>query len=150
MLYGEDYLEADYSDPVPIRRMDSKNLLRDAAFISELPLMVIDKPAKYLWQALRQLTWRVSPVGSRVTHISGVDTETAWSLNRTGAVAMLRETGHGGLADSYASFYISAWDYFLSSYQDTGAGRAALSSSVEVLSKAEPVASAWLASHPAE
>ena len=62
-------------------------------WVDRMPLHLVDKPGRYLREALRQLVWRVSPAGPRVLHVSGVDTERAWSMNRTRVIHALREAG---------------------------------------------------------
>ena len=140
VLYGEAEAAVDYSDPERIRRLECNRLIEDADFLAVLPLQVVDKPGRYLWQSLRALTWRVSPAGPRVLHICGVDTEEAWSLNRTGVVSQLRDLGQHGLADHYSEFYLSSWDYFLSHYENNNAGRSAIAAGAQALSLAVGVA----------
>ena len=149
VLYGEGYPTADYSNPNHIRRGDCNRLTNDAAYLADFPLEIIDKPGKWLWVALRSLVFRISPAAPRVLHISGVDTETAWSVNRTRAVSMLRELGQPELAGHYSEFYLSGWEYFLSRYESTDAGRSAIGAGVEFLTKAGEIANNWLADHPA-
>ena len=148
VLYGEEYPESDYSDPDRIRRVDCGRLIEDETYVDALPLHVVDTPGRYIWEAMRPLVWRVSPTGPRVLHVSGVDTETAWSKNRTRVISMLREVGRCSLADSYEGYYLSAWDYFLSSYHDTDAARSAIEHAVQVLTEGADVARAWLAGNP--
>ncbi len=150
VLHGEEYPQVEYSDSDRIRRGECDRLLTDASYVRHVPLQIIDRPLRYLWEVMRALVWRVSPAGPRVLHISGVDTESAWSMNRTGVVDALREIGLDALAEPYTSFYLSAWRYFLSGYADTDAGRDAISSAVEVLQEAEQVANSWLDANPAE
>jgi hypothetical protein len=149
VLYGEDYPAGDYSNPDRIRRGDCGRLIEDEEYLGKLPLQVVDKPGRYLWESMRALVWRVSPIGPRVLHISGVGTEEAWSQNRTRAVSMLRDLGHGSLADGYTRFYLSAWDYFLSGFKDTDAGRSAIGAAAQALTEGAEVARGWLAAHPA-
>ena len=148
VLFGAEYPLADYGDPDRIRRGDCNRLLEAAAYLTDFPLNVIDRPGKYVLESLRPLVWRVSPAGPRVLHLSGIDTQTAWGVNRTKVVWMLAELGQPDLARHYAGFYLSAWEYFLSRFESADAGRSALKAGVEVLTAAAEVASDWLASHP--
>ena len=91
------------------------------------------------------LVWRVSPTAPRVLHISGMDTEEAWSLNRTAIVPALVDLGHKELADRYVDHYLSAWRYFLSSYKDTDVGRAAVMAGADCITMGAEVARHWLA-----
>ncbi len=149
VLFGEDYPEADYSDPDRIRLGDCRRLIENAEYLGVLPLQAVDKPGRYLWESLRALVWRVSPAGPRVLHVMGIETEEAWSLNRTGVVSNLRRLGQSSLADHYSGFYLSAWEYFLSGFKNTDAGRTAIGRGARVLSEASKVARTWLAGQPA-
>ncbi len=40
----------------------------------------------------------------------------------------------------YSQFYLSAWDYFLSDYTDTNAGRGAIVAGIHALTKAIEIA----------
>jgi hypothetical protein len=149
VLYGEAYPQADYGDSDAIRRVDCKNLIENGKYVDAVPLHVVDKPGRYLRAALRPLVWRVSPVGPRVLHVSGLGTEEAWSLNRTRATSALRDRGFGGLADDYTAFYLAAWEYFLSGFADSDAGRSAIEAACTVLSESAEIATGWLAANAA-
>ena len=81
-------------------------------------------------------------------HVLGVETEDAWSMNRTTATAALRDKGFGDLADSYTDYYLSSWSYFLSGCSDTDAGRSAIYAAVRVLSEGAAIGREWLAANP--
>ena len=145
VLYGEEYPLADYSDPDAVREVECSRLSADAEYLaSDYPLHIIDRLGKYTVDGLRTLAWRVSPAGPRALHILGIDTELAWSLNRTGIVRMLLEIGETELARSYLGFYVAGWRFFRSSFQDFDAGRAAASAGVEAVGRAAEIASRWL------
>ena len=108
VLYGDEYPEADYSDPAGIRRHDSTQLVHEAEWVDAMPLHLVDKPGRYLREALRVVSWRVSPAGPRVLHVSGIGTEQAWSMNRTGVTLALRDLGLTSLAEGYTTFYLSS------------------------------------------
>ena len=148
VLYGEEYPEADYRDSAVIRRHDAAQLVGEAAWVDRMPLHLVDKPGRYLREALRQVVWRVSPAGPRVLHVSGVDTERAWSMNRTRVTHALRDLGLVGLAGGYAAFYLSSWDYFLSGFTDSDAGRSAVQAAAQVLTESAEVGRRWLAANP--
>lgn len=150
VLYGEEYPEADYSDSAGIRRHDATQLVGEAAWVDRMPLHLVDKPGRYLREALRQLVWRVSPAGPRVLHVSGLDTEQAWSMNRTRVTQSLRELGLASLADGYAAFYLSSWDYFLSGFTDSDAGRTAVQAAEQVLTESAEIGRRWLVANPDE
>ena len=148
VLYGEEYPEADYGDPVTIRRQDSTRLIEEAGWVDRMPLHLVDRPGRYLREALRQLVWRVSPAGPRVLHVSGLDTEQAWSMNRTRATLALRDLGLADLADGYSAFYLSSWDYFLAGFTDSDAGRSAIQAAAQVLTESAEIGRQWLAANP--
>ena len=148
VLYGEEYPKGDYTDSDAIRRYDCKNLVRDDEWVGQSGLQVVDKPGRYLWQALRAVTWRVSPTGPRVLHVLGVETEDAWSMNRTTVATAMRDRGCGDLADGYIDYYLSSWDYFLSGLKDTDAGRSAIAAAVRVLSQGAAIGREWIAANP--
>ncbi len=144
VLYGEEYPDADYSDSAGIRRHDSTQLVQEAGWVDKMPLHLVDKPGRYLREALRVLSWRVSPAGPRVLHVSGLDTEQAWSMNRTRVTLALRDLGLTGLADDYTRFYLSSWDYFLSGFTDSDAGRSAIQAAARVLTESAKLGRRWL------
>ena len=148
VLYGEEYPEADYSDAAAIRRRDSIGLIDEAGWVDRMPLHLVDRPGRYLREALRQLVWRVSPAGPSVLHVSGIDTEKAWSMNRTRITPALSELGLTGMADAYAAFYLSSWDYFLSGFTDSAAGRSAVQAAAQVLTDSAEIGRQWLAANP--
>lgn len=148
VLHGEPYPDADYSDPDGIRRFDASDLIEKAGWVDRMPLHLVDRPGIHAREALRQLVWRVAPAGPLVLHISGLDTERAWSLNRTRVTAALRNLGLGDLADAYRDFYLSAWDYFLSSFADTNACRAAILAASGVLTESGALGRQWLEANP--
>ena len=148
VLYGEEYPKGDYSDADAIRRYDSANLVGEAEWTENSGLSVIDKPGRYFWQAMRAVTYRVSPTAPRVLHVLGADTEEAWSMNRTKATAAMRDRGLHGLADDYTDYYLSSWDYFLSGLRDTDAGRSAVAAAIRVLDRGAAIGREWLASNP--
>ena len=150
VLYGEEYPEADYSDSAGIRRHDATQLVGEAAWVDRMPLHLVDKPGRYLREALRQLVWRVSPAGPRVLHVSGLDTKQAWSMNRTGVTQSLRELGLASLADGYAAFYLSSWNYFLSGFTDSDDGRTAVQAAEQVLTESAEIGRRWLVANPDE
>jgi len=143
VLYGKDSPEPDYSDPEKIRLSDCNSLLSQEEFLSGLPLQSIDRPSKYIWQALRLVSYRVSPAGPRVLHLLGVPTETAWSVNRTRAVSLLTEMGEDRMARDYADYYRFGWEFFLSGYSDGDAGRSALVAGAGALARGVEIAASW-------
>ncbi len=132
-LYGDDYPSDDYKDERRLREIERQRLLSHAAFLETIPLHVIDKPGVYLLAAMRGISWRVSPIGPRALTVLGADYEEAWSFNRTRIIPLLEELGESGLATAYRTFYLSAWDYFLSNYADSAAARAAVIAGVNAM-----------------
>ncbi len=128
--------------PAEIRRIDAENLLATAEAVAEMPMQVVDRPGRYNWTSLRNLSWRVSPTGPRVLDLLGMDPDQAWSMNRTGVDSALRERGQDPLADRLAEYYLSAWDYFLSGYRDTDAARRTIRAGAAAVTIAGEVAAA--------
>ena len=147
-LYGEDYPRGDYGNPDAIRRQDAANLAYESGWVDKMPLQLVDRPGRYLREATRVLSWRISPIGSRVLHVSGLDTERAWSMNRTKVAMALRDCGFASLADDYIAYYLSMWDYFLSGFADSDAARAAIERAVRLLTESGDVGRKWLAANP--
>ena len=112
-----------------------------------MPLHLVDKPGRYLREATRVLSWRISPIGSRVLHISGLDTEQAWSMNRTKVAMALRDRGFASLADDYTAYYLSLWDYFLSGFTDSDAARSAIENAARLLTESAEMGRRWLAAN---
>ena len=148
VLYGEEYPEAGYGDSAGIMRHDATQLVSEAEWVDAMPLHLVDRPGRYLRDALRQLVWRVSPAGPRVLHVSGLDAEQAWSMNRTRVTLALRDLGMAGLADAYVAFYLSSWDYFLSGFIDSDAGRSAIQAAAQVLTESAEIGRQWLTANP--
>ena len=48
--------------------------------------------------------------------------------------------GEKQLVRDYSQFYLNAWDYFLSDYSDTNAGRGAIVAGIHALSRAIEIA----------
>jgi len=144
VLYGEDAPEPDYGNPDRIRASDCSMLVGNGEFLQVLPLQAVDRPAGYIRETLKAISWRVSPAGPRVLHITGLPTEVAWSVNRTSAALLLKEKGQEQLAQDYADYYLHAWEYYLSEYTDSSAGRLSLLAGVNVLTKGMGIAHEWL------
>ncbi len=148
VLHGEPYPQDAYSNPDTIRRHNAADLLDRAAYEERVPLLAIDRPWTYSRDLLSQLTWRISPVGPLALHLSGLDTKHVWTLNRTQATAALHDVGLASLANPYRSFYLSAWDYFLSRFTDTIACRTAILAGTQVLTEGADLGQQWLNDNP--
>jgi len=135
VLFGATYPYPARTDEGTIRLTDCKYLLEQEHYLREYPQHAVDKYATYLLQSLRTMVWHVSPTAPRVLSILGVPFERAWGTNRTTMVTLLEQQGQRELARDYVHFYINAWEYFLSHYENTGAGRAAARSGIHVLRK---------------
>ncbi len=140
VLHGKPYPPAKKSALKKLQFIDCQRLLDEEKFLSEYPLHVIDRPSKYLWQALRNLLWHISPIGSRVLSVRGKSYDEAWGINRTSIVKALKILGEKQLVRDYSQFYMSAWDYFLSGYGDTNAGRSAIVAGINALRRAIEIA----------
>lgn len=112
---------------------DRAMLMEPQAFLAGLFDSVMDRHGKYMFDVLRQLSWRIGPTGSRVLSALGADFEAAWGGNRTQVYTRLIHFDRAELAEHYAAFYLHAWDFFRSSYQNTNAAREAVLAGVGVL-----------------
>ena len=148
VLHGEPYPKDDYGDPDTIRRHNAADLVERAAYAERVPLLAIDRPWTYSRDLLSQLSWRISPVGPLVLHLSGIGTEHVWTLNRTRVTAALHDLALHDLADAYAAFYQSGWNFFLSRFTDTTASRAAILAGTGVLAEGADFGQQWLAENP--
>ncbi len=141
-LYGLAPDPPDYSDLARIRDIARRSLLEESKAVADLPWIVVDKPGRYLWMALRNITWHVAPAVPKVLVLDGVHPGEAWSMNRTALVGRLEWADRAEMAEDYAQFYLSAWRYFLSGYADQDAARAALLAGARVMREGARVASA--------
>lgn len=140
VLFGKPYPLSDYSETNKFRAFDKGHLLEQEEYLKAFPLRIIDKPLKYIAGPMRDMAWRVSPVVPRVLDLLGCESEASWSFNRTAAVQYLAEAGQEKLAEDYARFYLSGWDYFLSDYTDQKAARACLTAGLNVISRGIQIA----------
>ncbi len=143
-LHGEAYPKDDYSDPDTIRRHNAADLVERAEFVQRVPLLAIDRLWTHARDLLSQLTWRISPVGPLALHLSGLDTQHVWTLNRTRVTAALRDLALHDLADAYSAFYLSGWDYFLSGFTNSSACRTAVLAGTQVLTQGANLGRQWL------
>jgi len=121
---------------------DRAMLMEPQAFLAGLFDSVMDRPGKYLFEVLRQLSWRVGPTGSRVLSVLGAGLEDAWGGNRTQVYHRLNGLGQVEMAEQYAAFYLHAWNFFLSGYQNANAAREAVLAGSRVLKTGLAIASA--------
>lgn len=143
VLHGRDYPEGALLEADRVRALDAKRLAGEAEYITRFPMHAVDKPAKYLREALRGMVWRISPTGPRVLHLLGAQFAEVWTANRTKVVALLEDLGEREFADRYTRFYLSGWDYFLSAYGDHDAGRRALLAGIDVLRRGVEIGNSW-------
>jgi hypothetical protein len=142
VLYGRDYPAGASLETEAMKALDGKRLAGEGAYLARFPMHVVDKPAAYLREALRGMVWRVSPTAPRALYLLGVPFTDAWTANRTRLVALLEEAGERDFAGRYSHFYLSGWDYFLSSYGDHDAGRRALLAGIDVLRRGVEIGNA--------
>ncbi len=148
VLFGGDYPVADYTDLQTIRRSKCRDMLDHAEILRRFSLNVVDRPARYLSESLRVLNYRVSPAGPIVLHLSGVDTEEAWSMNRTLIVRTLYDIGQAELANPYVQYYLYRWKFFVSDYEDFDSARSAARAGIDVVQKrAASLAKTWLSAN---
>jgi len=129
-LFGKplDKVRPQPADFEFVRKTDRESLIqeRERQWIAGLPDHLIDRPGKYLWQPVRDASWRVAPTGPRVLSVLGASFAEAWGHNRTGVHARLIAAGQTEFAEAYAGYYLEGWAFFLSGYREAEHGRAAL------------------------
>jgi hypothetical protein len=108
------------------REMDQQSILRDAQAPGFEGHRIIDETSKHLRRFIRDLSWRMGPLASRVLSVLGTDFDTAWGHNRTHLLGLLEARGQAALASSIKGFYVSGWQYFLSRDLNGDAGRSTL------------------------
>ena len=140
VLYGEPSPAADYSAVDEIKRYKCQDLLDFADILDRYPYRVFDRPDKYLAELLRDLSFRVSPVGPILLHLAGLDPMTAWSMNRTRVTRALEDIGEGSLASDYVGYFLARWRWFLSDGEDLDALRDSVRGAIGVLERAKSVA----------
>ncbi len=142
VLFGHDYPAGVSLEVETLKDLDARRLAGEATYLARFPMHAVDKPAKYLREALRGMVWRVSPTAPRTLYLLGVPFADAWTANRTRLVALLEEAGERDFAGPYSQFYLSGWDYFLSDYGDHDAGRRALLAGIDVLRRGVEIGNA--------
>jgi hypothetical protein len=133
VIYGENMPADGHLSTAEIRRIDANSLAMDGEAVALFPLKVIDRPGRYIWTALAYLSWRVSPTGARVLDLLGMDPDETWNMNRTAVMRALRALEQDLLADRLSEYYVRAWDFFLSGYQDIEAARQAIRSGADAI-----------------
>jgi hypothetical protein len=134
-LYGPAPKAATGLDQVAVSREDAASLvsMADPLMLATEPSRFVELPGWHLFGALRNLNWRVSPVGPRALSALGTEYAVAWSANRTKTVGMLRDRGEYEVAAEYVGYYEHAWRYFLSGWRDTAAGRTAFAHAIRTI-----------------
>ena len=140
VLFGEDYPVADYSAVDDMKRYKCHDLLAFADILDRYPYRVFDRPDKYLAELLRDLSYRVSPVGPIVLQLAGLDPNAAWSMNRTRVTRALEDIGEDSLAGDYVGYFLARWRWFLSDGDDLDALRDTVRAALTVLERAKSVA----------
>lgn len=140
ILFGEDYPTADYSAADDIKRYKCHDLLALADIVDNYPYRVFDRPDKYLAELLRDLSFRVSPVGPIVLQLAGLNPMTAWSMNRTEVTRALADIGESKFAGDYVGYFLARWRWFLSASNDLESLRDTVRSALAVLERAKSVA----------
>ena len=144
VLFGEDYPLADYSAVDELNRYKCHDMLALADIIDRYPYRVFDRPDKYLAELLRDLSFRVSPVGPIILQLAGLDPMTVWSMNRTEVTRALVDFGESQLAVDYVGYFLARWRWFLSASGDVESLRDTVRSALAVLDRAKSVANANL------
>jgi hypothetical protein len=145
--FGLEYPSGRHITPDAIRTFDAQSLLEEAEQVMNVirPERMIDKSSKSLRFILRDLSWRVGPLASRVMSALGASYEEAWGHNRSSLLQMLEAQGQHDLVSSIRGFYWNAWTYFLSQDRDGNAARTAIRHAVNSLETGGQIAQTRLA-----
>lgn len=138
-LYGEPYITHTL-DEASSRASAHALLLEYGPVLMSLGEHAAEKSGRYLWELVRQLTWRVAPAGPRVLEVLGERYKDAWTCNRTAVVQRLESRGKTALAAGYTRFYLTGWSYYRSGFRDAEAARSMVRSAAAVLEEALRVA----------
>ena len=144
VLIGENYPAADYSAADEIERYKCHDLLDFADILERYPYRVFDRPDKHLAELLRDLSFRVSPVGPIVLQLADLDPRIVWSMNRTRVTRALEDIDERDLAENYVGYFLARWRWFLSDGDDLDAVRDSVRAAVAVLERSESVANSHL------
>lgn len=138
-LYGGPYPVA-YEHPgnEALRAGDRERLREACARVdAKLTDRVMDRPGRFLWDVVRDFSWRISPTGPRLLSLAGDDPLEVWRLRRSEVhERMGAHPSLAALADDYAGFYRHAWDWFLAGWTDGAPGRAMVRHAVGLLTRA--------------
>jgi hypothetical protein len=134
VLKGPPYAEPDYSDRDKIIDDICLWAAEHRRVVLGFGNSLFDKVFHHTVSLLRNVQWRIGPMGPQGLILSGEEIGAAWSLNRTETVAHLRERGMDELAGHYEAYYVEAWRYYASGFHDGQAGRAAARAAYGVMS----------------
>ena len=117
MLHGEPKL-GNLPAPEVIRQVDRQHLQEDAAYMSRLPEMLVDRVGIEFWTIIRRLTYRVSPAPVRLLSQSSPDPAELWTWNRSRILEELQQQGFDAVAEPYFQFYKTGWQVYLDDFMD--------------------------------
>lgn len=140
-LHGEPYPQHPF-DVERVRRDDAGALLDPGheAAIRKVAFDLVETPAHHVRKLVRMVSWRVSPIASRVRSILGDDYDAAWGECRTAAVLRLVELDQPDVARHLVDYYSACWRLHLSAWTDGAAARTALAAAAAALRASADVA----------
>lgn len=133
VLRGEPY-PGDPSTAAEDREM----LLKMSAQVTELGLDWLDKLGPQLWDVLRALNWRLSPLPARCLSSVGAG-ERVWYEPRSRLLTELQQAKFGTLAAQLETYYAEAWVAFAAGWRDPRPMRAAIRVGLDALALAGQV-----------
>jgi hypothetical protein len=94
-LHGEQYQFARAEEVADARVVDARALVTaaDEDVLQVAIADLIERPGRHGYYLLAGLSWRLSPLASRVLSVRGVSYERAWGTNRTARLQQLNEVG---------------------------------------------------------
>ncbi len=118
-------------DHAKVVALDREALLKVQG--SDLSGLALDTPGRHQFLAIWDVSFRMSPMPSRVASVLSGDSERAWGANRSTLLRWLVELGEGELAAALVRYYLACWRVFLSGRRDYEAGRKVLLEAAAIL-----------------
>jgi hypothetical protein len=138
-LHGEQYQFARAEDVADARVVDARALVTaaDEDVLQVAIADLIERPGRHGYYLLAGLSWRLSPLASRVLSVRGVSYERAWGTNRTARLQQLNEVGEAEVCAELVTYYTSAWRSRASAWDP--ANRDAFAAAVRALRRGRAV-----------
>jgi hypothetical protein len=140
-LHGEEYRFARPKEVANACVVDARALIAngDEGVLQAAIFDLVARPGRHFFHLVRTLSWRVSPLASRVLMVRGVAYERAWGSNRTACLHQLEEVGETELCAEFISYYTSAWDSYADDWENSSANRQTFAAAVRALRRGRAI-----------